>query len=325
MSRAESPESRKRAKHDKHEKRVEEENRRAPPRLPATMDLATYNQAHLKLPCLVQPKMDGCLLRIANMNDKAYVVSSHNVVKSRWETFKMLCASVIPDGWMLEGEFYGNHRTEENGEENVVPVEFRRINAVFQSHQDPNLHVNMQENPADFVVFAFDLIPIDPYAIVRPYFERYAMLKERIAAKQSYENTIKLMPIVRCTTKEEVDKAFERFVNKGYEGAVVRDALSIYESGLRSKTAMKRKPLHDEEFELVDLSIGDGCLKASCAHLTTRAHFGATWYLKKNDIYRYFKLKNEIIGKLVTVQYNLKTEDGIPRSGIIKGIRSESA
>jgi ATP-dependent DNA ligase len=279
------------------------------------MDLAEYNTRHLKLPCLVQPKMDGCNLRIANIGHRAHVVSSGNKPKREWLTFQILHETVVPEGYMLEGEFYGDHGVDDDS---VVPVTFSDILSAFASHKDPNLCIDMAT--PKFVVFAYDMIPLDPTAIVRPYHERFGMLKERVASREPHENAVRLMPSTRCKTSEDVELAYEKYVEKGYEGIVVRDPFGMYESGWRSTTAMKRKPVHDEEFELLDFSVGSGCLRVTCLGPRGRA-FGATWHMSDVDAQRHFAKKSQLIGEMVTVSYHLKSEDGIPRAGIVKCIR----
>ena len=314
-----SPESEKRFQHEERENRITRDNFRAPPRLPAPMDLGQYVPDHLVFPCLVQPKMDGCFIRVAHVGYHSHVVSSGNIQKKEWYSFHALIEhyEVVPKGYMIEGEFYGDHKEDDS---NVVPISFEEINSKFRSTKDPN---GVYVGDPTFVVFAFDMIPIDPVQAVRPYNERYAMLKQTIATMKTEKkiNVIRLMPMVRCHNLKDVDDVFKKYTTKGYEGIVIRDPKGIYESGWRSKLAMKRKPFHDEEYELIDFSVGDRCLKATCMHLSSMQLFGATWFLKPDEVKAYMKNKEGLIGKFVTVQYHLKTSTGIPRSGVIKGVR----
>ena len=51
--------------------------------------------------------------------------------------------------------------------------------------------------------------------------------------------------------------------------------------------------------------------------------FGAAWHVSPEQQNSILNAKSKIIGKMVTVQYNLKSDDGIPRAGIVKGLRLE--
>lgn len=296
---------------------IEKINRSAPPRVPAPMSLANYSPQNMRLPCIVQPKLDGCFMRIANIHGWIQVLTSGNKTR-KWLSFQV-CEDWVPLGYMIEGEFYGYHDTNNH---TAPPVTFQCITSAFLRERDPNLEWTLAKtlDPPKFVMYAFDIIPLDPKVEIMPYFERYNQLKELIAS-QKQPGAIQLMPSTKYNTEHEVDEAFNKLVKDGCEGAVIKNPFGAYESGWRSNQAMKRKPFHDEEFKLVDLSMASNCLRAACINPKNNIVFGAAWHVSHEEQNRILNTKSKIIGKMVTVQYNLKSDNGIPRAGIVKGIR----
>jgi len=308
-----------RKKTEAKQEQLEQQNRLLPPRLPIPMDLGEYKKWQVKFPCVVQPKMDGCFMRITRAKDRIYITSSGNHMKKfgMWATFEMVAYNIVPEGYIIEGEFYGNH-TWGRDDVDVVPVPFNKITSAFLTHADPN-----RGGTADpmFVLYVFDMIPLDPLELIQPYYKRYDQLKQIINKKQPRDNTIALMPSIRCETQHELDEWYQKLVRRGYEGVVVRNMHGMYESGARSTSVMKWKPFYDFEYELVDFAVGERCLKTTCRDPITHLTFGATWYMSDEDIEWYVQNKNQYIGQCVTVQFNRKTERGVPRAGVVKAQR----
>ena len=102
---------------------------------------------------------------------------------------------------------------------------------------------------------------------------------------------------------EELDFAMERAVMLGYEGIVITT---------QSGEMLKYKPFFDEEFEIIGAVEGKGKLtgmlgKFVCGEFKvpmngTHAHLKQLW-----------EDRDSLIGKMVTVRYQNKTKNGIPR------------
>lgn len=303
------------------QEKLEQLNRLLPPRLPFPMDLGDYKKWQVKFPCVIQPKMDGCFMRITRMGWRIYITSSGNHMKKfgMWASFELAAENIVPDGYIIEGEFYGYHAWDRDGV-NVTPVPFNKLTSAFLTRMDPNSGCGSDPT---FVLYAFDMIPLNPLEPIQPYYKRYNMLREHVHQKKPKDKTILLMPSVRCNTREELDEWYTKLIKRGYEGAVVRNMHGMYESGARSTGVMKWKPLYDYEYELVDYVVGEKCLKTTCRDPLRNLTFGATWYMSQNDIEKYVRNKTKYIGRCVTVKFNMRSERGVPRAGIVKGLRWE--
>lgn len=72
-----------------------------------------------------------------------------------------------------------------------------------------------------------------------------------------YDGPIRLVETFHVQTLEDLDRLYAGFMEKGYEGAMVRFDLP-YEVGKRSKSLLKLKDFLDGEFELVNVEEGTG-------------------------------------------------------------------
>jgi DNA ligase-1 len=73
------------------------------------------------------------------------------------------------------------------------------------------------------------------------------------------DKNIKVVETLRVVSEEAVFELFAKFIDEGYEGAVVRIGDSRYEFGYnnkRSNGALKIKPRYSEEFAIVDFAQG---------------------------------------------------------------------
>lgn len=129
-------------------------------------------------------------------------------------------------------------------------------------------------------------------------------------------NSVKLVETDECYSFLSLDQGYSSFMEKGYEGQMVRiDA--PYESK-RSKSLLKRKEFQDAEYKVIDIEEGNGNRSGTAKHLVcycplTDQTFNSN--IKGNFDYLAEILNNseDYIGKLVTIKFFELTPDGIPR------------
>lgn len=68
------------------------------PTFPHSMECSDYDEASLTFPCIVQPKMDGCRIKIAKDEGKIYILSRSNRVKYEWYNIQGIAWDIIPEG-----------------------------------------------------------------------------------------------------------------------------------------------------------------------------------------------------------------------------------
>jgi hypothetical protein len=290
--------------------------KREPVFLPPAMSVDDYDESKIRFPGVVQPKMDGCRVRVAKVDGKMYITSVNNIPRN-WPSWEEQLYPVVPDNHVLEGEFYCRH-DESKGHPNGQPISFQKLNGMF-------LRTSTSPSIKDVCMYAFDIFPILPDTPMKPYEMRMRDVED-IVRKHPF--VLKYMPSTRVSCMEELDAVYDRIVDDmGYEGAVIRDPTGVYAGEL---SAMKRKTLKDEEYIVEGICIAGKRLRVSCKDMTTGRIFGAHWDPKpdlgqstEEKVEEIYEQRETYVGKLVCVEYYLKTDDGIPRAAQVKGTRND--
>ena len=110
--------------------------------------------------------------------------------------------------------------------------------------------------------------------------------------------------------------AFERFLEQGYEGAMVRNSLGKYENK-RSYNLQKVKQFDDAEFKVTDVVEGKGKM-AGHGIFVCKTKDGTEFRAKMKgdhgELAKYYMYKGQYIGRQLTVKYQgLTNKAGVPR------------
>lgn len=275
---------------------------------PAPMDAFSYDAAKVKFPVLIQPKMDGCRIRIANIGWQYYVLSANNIRRLEWSRLEAMMATFnLPLNHMVEGEFY------------VHDVSWQKLNGLFRRKKDP---FNPTNNDASPEVHLFDIFPLSGAS--QPYKYRLKQLNDLFKAvdPSKYMHTrIKLVKSWKCENDEDVQKYYKDFLSKGYEGAMIKDLNAAYVSS-RSHAVMKLKPWEDAEFKIVDLLEASYGVHTLCEDPNDPAiRFGARWDMHAEKAKTKLQKKEQYIGLFATIKFTARTDKGVPRTPMVKGIR----
>lgn len=124
--------------------------------------------------------------------------------------------------------------------------------------------------------------------------------------------------------KDNVDEVAASYIERGFEGAMVRIPDSRYENK-RSNNLIKWKEFQDEEFTIVDIQEGDGNRAGMAARVVLALGDGRTFSagLIGNVEYciQLLDEKHKHIGERGTVVFQNYTPDGVPRFPKFKGVR----
>lgn len=112
--------------------------------------------------------------------------------------------------------------------------------------------------------------------------------------------------------EEEMIIKHDKFVKQGYEGVMIRDLYSLYESGKRSLGLFKRKVFQDDEFKIINVKQDkDGgailVLKTIADIVFDSRPMGTNQH--RLDLYQD---RDTLIGKMATVKYSTLLATGIP-------------
>jgi len=116
------------------------------------------------------------------------------------------------------------------------------------------------------------------------------------------------------SSKSEVETWLSYFLEKDYEGAILRSD-GEYECK-RSKNLLKVKRFIDEEFTIVDIEEGRGNLSGKAGRIVCEINgkkFSAGLKFNHDDAAEIWQNRGKYVGKSATVRYFQLTPDGLPR------------
>lgn len=246
-----------------------------------------FSQQKIVFPCFVQPKYDGvrCIIfsdaegvHILSRNGKPYKIPH----LEKWAKDNL-------DKLPLDGELYCHKE-----------LTFQEIISAVKKVSDLTSKIR-------FVVYDRPIQGAN-------YAERQKSLCEDFKGV-SEDAVVYLSPTYTADTIEEVQDKHDQFVGQGYEGAIIRNTRGLYEFGFRSNDLIKLKRFDTEEFQIVDVVEASGRDEGTAIFVCECA--GGRFNVKPQGTRelrtKYFTNKEEIIGKVATIQYQGLSDDGIPR------------
>jgi ATP-dependent DNA ligase len=298
---------------------------------PSAMELSEYNPEGIKFPCLVSPKIDGCRIRIARClpSSNTLTTSTNGAPDNGYDKMKsyiMSRTNNIRRGWTVSAEFMIPGNTIIEGEFWVPNMSWQQTNGLFQQKADPFMDGTIN---SDIRISVFDMINLT--GPKESYGKRFKDLKSFMDDPNNtlvtslkpfpFKNAINLIEYRVCRSIKDVDDAFAAYVSQGYEGIVIRNTQGLYAPNERSKDVMKRKPMRDAEFRIVNIVRANDKVRLELEVPGSPCEtFGAVWNMRQCEIENIIQNKSAYIGQLATLIFNAQTEQGIPRSPEVKGI-----
>lgn len=271
-----------------------------------------------KFPVYIQPKLDGVRCLIYKMNGQITFQSRQNTIYAEF-------AHLAPQLTDLFNRFRDQEDLVLDGELYTHGLPFEKITSLVRSSKRKageiellNYHVydcfysstNTENNPKNTL----------------DYQARQSVLLEAFGAN-FYPNLV-LVETQIASDKDAIERYHEYYttMENAYEGVMVRSVKGVYKQQGRSKDLQKYKKFFDEEFEIVGHHEGTG------AHAGT-AIFDCRSNVNKNKLFGVtmqgtLESKRQMVGnitdyygKMLTVKYQEKSEEGIPRFPVGIGFR----
>jgi len=138
---------------------------------------------------------------------------------------------------------------------------------------------------------------------------------------------LEFLPWTDVGSEDELMEYFQQCLNEGYEGAMYRHPTMGYEHK-RSAALLKVKEMADDEFVMVDVEEGNGKLQGKAGAIWCETKDGKRFKAKMKgaleDLDKYLvNFKKDYKGKMLTVQYQNLTPDGVPRFPVGVRVRGE--
>ena len=257
----------------------------------------------LKYPVYSQPKLDGirCVVKRDGMwsrNGKPIVSAPHVLValKPFFDKF--------PNA-ILDGELYADKFAND----------FNAICSLVKKTK-PTAE-DLAESEKNIQYWVYDWI------VQKTFSDRNSDITTYIVNN----NVVRRVPTHLVDTITHLNELYEKYVDEGYEGQMVRTD-GPYENK-RSKHLLKRKEFQDSEYKILDIVEGVGNKSGMAGHMVFKNHKGIEFHSNIKGDREYLKelLKNKkkYIGKSATVKYfNLTPDDEIPRFPYVINIDRES-
>jgi DNA ligase-1 len=273
--------------------------------LPMLAHPITKRGHNITYPAIVQRKFDGvrCLAQINNDTGKVTLLSRKgkefphlNHIRREVTNFNKNPSIV------LDGELYSDTLTFQE----LVGL-VRRV-TLKEGNDSQMLEVSLR---------VYDCIDLDNE---QDFKDRYVTITD-ITNGAKY---LSLVENVTVNSEKEVHAAQARFVQEGYEGAMVRNLTGVYAIGKRSANLQKVKTFLDGEYEIVGFTQGTGD-ETGCVIWICKTKDGQEFRVRprgtREERQEYFKNGKNYIGKMLTVRYQELTDDGIPRFPVGIAIR----
>lgn len=144
--------------------------------------------------------------------------------------------------------------------------------------------------------------------------------------KDKADGSIVLVDTAFCSNKAELDTCYDKYMEQGYEGQMIRTGHSAYQNN-RTKDLLKRKEFVDEEFEIIGYKQGKGS-RDGCICLLLKMQDGKTFDSVPKGGVKYLQSlwsnKEKLVGHMATVKFQNYSKDGIPRFNVTTKIRNKS-
>lgn len=279
--------------------------------------------------CFYQPKLDGwrCRVTFQKVDERIEIVMTSNSGKQYpwfsslrecfriWLTEEIESADIL-DG--LDGELYSHEFCGEDGKLLDPLVRFSTVCSICA------LARSVPHELEDQIQFhCFDLIDKSGTFTQGERFEKLDNVFQYLPSKLEKR-------IVRVETKilsniEDIVEAHNEYEAQGYEGIILRTFGMKYKVGKRSAEMRKFKYFKDEEYEIIGCKVDKGVSKEHFVWLLKTEEgneFSAKPMGTKEQKLEWFKNQKLYIGKFLTVKFQEKTEENVPRFPIAKHFRS---
>lgn len=257
----------------------------------------------IEFPCYVQPKLDGlrCIIYenssgeiVAQSRTAGFFTSMGHITSALEGVIK------ANKGLILDGELF----TDKEPFEDLVGV----IKKQKLTHEYAQRALKVEYHVYDIINKQM------------PYSQRLRTIE---SLELDSLAGIRVVETIKVADIEAFRKEARRFIEAGYEGAMLRNVAGLYVSD-RSYDLQKYKEFKEDEFEVIGYSEGQGrdagaviwrCSTADGAEFDVRPT-GSIEQRRKD-----YKIAKKMIGKMYTVVYQELTEKGVPRFPTGKAFR----
>ena len=289
----------------------------------------------ITFPCFVQPKLDGlrCVSYATRRvpgggNDATTAITLQSRTGAFFTGLPHIAAALRPylsqhPSVVIDGELYTDQ------------MPFEELAGLIKKKKITDDDVARLKKVKYHVYDIYDHVRPD-----MPYSERMGLLAAAVrrcgcvandtfsagvaAAAAAGAAAVVLVRTEKVAALSDFRRLFAEFVEAGYEGIMLRNAVGVYRANYRSNDLQKYKEFMEEEYRIIDFKEGEGrdagaviwvCETADGKEFTVRPR--GTMQQRRE----WFNDGAKYIGKNLTVVYQELTEEGKPRFPVGKSLR----
>ncbi|AVR52785.1 ATP-dependent DNA ligase [Marseillevirus Shanghai 1] len=259
---------------------------------------------------VAQPKLDGvrCIARIVDTEVELLSRKGKHIVHLQHIREAILELLKGKEDIILDGELYFH------GEEMGENERFELITGAARSvRKEPH------EQEERMQYWVFDIVDTK-----KPWFER----EKDLDALFSGNVPECIIPVLTepVSSHEEMLEIHEEWIEKGFEGTILRDAELMYTPKKRSRMLLKYKDFEDAEYKIVGVTRSEGGTEDGACIFVLETETGDTFTCRPTGTIEsrreMYKKRKRLIGKMVTVTYQGRNEETqVPRFPRAKAIR----
>ena len=270
-----------------------------------------YGDYDISFPVYSQPKLDGirCITTKDGMfsrNGKKIISAPH--IRENLEGFFKKYPNAI-----LDGELYCDK----------LANDFNKIVSLVKKSKPDDK--DLEESAETIEYWVYDAPKIGMASQADSFYERYELVLDALKKSNQYKK-IKVVTTLKIDKQEELEEAYEMYMEQGYEGQMVR--LNRAYENKRSKHLLKRKDFMDAEFVIQEVSEGEGNRKGTAGYMVFKNKEGRLFKSNIKGDFDYLaqllKDKNKLIGKKATIKFFNYTPDNVPRFPYVVAIDRDS-
>lgn len=235
----------------------------------------------------IQPKLDGIR-----------AISKDNKLTSRNGKEFLSCPHLLQNEVIIDGELYSHEYSQD----------FNQIISLVKRTKILAHHLEETKKKIKHYVYDFPIVQ-DVFS------KRYKELQKWLNTFNKKE-FIELVPTFKIENKQDLLTFHEQFIEKGYEGSIIRLDKGPYEHK-RSKQLLKHKEWKDYEYTILDVIEGIGNRAGTVGKFLLKLDDNNTFESNIKGEFSYLrqllKEKESIIGKKATVKFFNLTPAGVPR------------
>lgn len=283
---------------------VSQNSEKVRPMLANKYDPKKPKKSDIVFPCFVQPKLDG-LRCIMYMRDGEVVCQSRT--GGTFETMGHIAKT-------LEGVFKRMPNLILDGELYTTTFPFEELAGLIKKKKitlaDKDRLHNVQYHVYDIVCD-------------KPYHQRLHLITD-IFKKWDFKNIVLPVETSECSDQPQFRHYFAEYVERGYEGIMLRNRNGLYRENYRSNDLQKYKEFQEDEYPIIGFKEAEGRDKGTVIWICKTPE-GREFSVRPRgtqEMRRKWFVKGEsYMGKLLTVIYQELSELNVPRFPVGKDIR----